>query len=96
LILYRQHGRNTLGAKKFGISLLMNRVKIEDKKRLQAEALFSGYQKQLSQKNSTMLQAYLGLRDASLFRNRYLMLKHRFFKQGLLRNLYTFLLVRVP
>lgn len=105
LILYRQHGGNTLGAQKFGISLLlrkyshkekMKRLKLRHKKRIQAFAFLERFEGIISISNTQMILDYLSMKDTSILRNRYLLLKHRFFKQGLLRNLYNLFLVRVP
>lgn len=101
---YRQHGSNTIGAKKFSLWLLIQE-KLEriqktgkwlsfekepllphDLARLsQAESFYQIFQDQLSYKQKEMLKGYLQLENSGI-KNRYLILKHRFFKSGFLRN----------
>ena len=100
-ILYRQHSKNTLGAKKFRSlkqiwARLENHSNMQQKKRMQALSLLKQYETRLSQKNLLLIQDYVSMGKSSILKNRYLMLKHRFFKHGFGRNLYNFFLTRHP
>jgi glycosyltransferase involved in cell wall biosynthesis len=96
LILYRQHKRNTLGANKFGKLKLKNLTINQSKKMNQASELLKRFSNKLTPENQKMLDDYISMKDSSFLRNRFITLKYRFFKQGLLRNLFYFLLMRHP
>ena len=91
LILYRQHGSNILGSKKFGISSLRNRNQVLQKKWTQAQEFLRCYKSKLSKNQTSMLADYLAMKDSSFLKHNYLMFKHRFFKHGFLRNIYSIL-----
>ncbi len=95
LILYRQHGKNTLGAKKFGLALIRDRSQIQEKKQLQVHEFHRRYETILSKGRSDMLVDYLSMKESSFLRNRFLMFKHKFFKHGILRNLYSIIFKEV-
>lgn len=96
-ILYRQHGKNTLGAKKFSnwknIKEGIDKVMRADKKRAhQAKLFLARFQSKLKLDQIKLLEAYQSLYNSSWFESRYLMFKHRFFKNGFLRNMAVFFL----
>jgi len=95
-LLYRQHGGNALGAQKFfSLSYFkkgMERInEPELAKQVHAETLLNRYPILLSDKQKQMLKDYKLLAHASLPRKTFLILKHRFFKIGFLRNLVNIL-----
>lgn len=96
-ISYRQHSTNTLGAKNFR-SLKqvlggLKRLKQNDgKKNCQARLFLERYQEVLQPKERELLKTFLSLPDQSWAKKRYLTLKHRFLKNGFLRNAAGFLL----
>lgn len=102
-ILYRQHGNNTLGAKKFGvISFLINGFKrlitndpyfLEKKKEhyAQAKVFLKRYEAKLTEQKQKMVQDYISLEDFSWLKKRYIVTKHKFYRSGFLRNFVTLL-----
>jgi glycosyltransferase involved in cell wall biosynthesis len=81
-MLYRQHGRNALGAQKFlsynYIKQGVSRIRTpEAGKQAQAQEMLMRYFERLSKYQKKMLKAYQKL----------LILKYRFFKIGFLRNM---------
>ena len=95
-IKYRQHGKNSLGAKKFmslrymkqGVGKLASN---EPEKLFQASELYRRYADQLTAQQREMLKAYLMLSQVSFLKKAVLIFKYRFFKMGLLRNLVSIL-----
>lgn len=100
-MLYRQHGMNDTGAKKYGLISYFNRIrclktreKIASNKRKrfrQAEALLKNFANRLDAKQKEILCDYLKIEKASFLKKRALMIKHGFYKQGFLRNAAEFL-----
>lgn len=101
---YRQHQKNTIGAKKFSLlQLFLDKIRrwrsqkkpplmAHDLARLaQAEIFYKVYQNQLESKQKKIVEACLQLK-APCWKNRYLMLKHRLFKSGFIRNFYRIVL----
>jgi hypothetical protein len=88
-LYYRQHGSNDTGAKPYGLLAYCKRKSgsaAAQGKTRQAEILLSRYAAVMPAQNRTLLQAYLSLRSAGPFKKVLLMLRHGFFKSGLLRN----------
>lgn len=96
-MLYRQHGKNTLGAKKFlsldyftqGFAKLRHP---ETAKHAHAKELLLRYSKRLNESQKQLLRAYLKLPRASFPEKVFLIFKHQFFKNGFLRNAVNILL----
>jgi glycosyltransferase involved in cell wall biosynthesis len=96
-VLYRQHTRNCLGATRHDARYVMRCIRDAlfgrgvsrrfQVARRQAHALLHRYAPRLSMNHQTQLADFLRLGDVSLLRRRRLMLKHRFFGSGQLRNL---------
>ncbi|HEV8051194.1 MAG TPA: glycosyltransferase family 2 protein [Parachlamydiaceae bacterium] len=90
-MLYRQHGKNTLGARKF-LSLSnfrygMGRInKQETAKQLHATELLKRYFYLLSSHQKQLLKAFNKLPRASFPQKAFLILRYRFFKMGFIRN----------
>jgi len=90
-MLYRQHRKNTLGAQKFSsIPWFVNALKKVFNKqpqlRNQTQELFSRYEKQLSLVQKDMLVDYIHLSNKSFLKKRRLVISHKFYKNGFLRN----------
>lgn len=100
-IYYRQHGKNTLGAKKWSWKYCLelffkyNEVKGRMlKAEQQAKAFLELYQadNNVSGENKKILDSYANLRECNYFYRRYLIFKYKYFKAGLIRNLVMFFL----
>lgn len=100
-ILYRQHGLNDTGAKKYGLIPAMQRhlnkstrekiSAVRPKRFTQAKELLERHSKLLSQNQKEMLEDFVSLEHSSFLTKRILMAKHKFFKHGFSRNLAAFL-----
>jgi len=107
-MLYRQHGSNTLGAKKFAsLNFIKEGLKrfwkndpsFQDQVKArvsQAKVLLERYQNQLSKHHICLIQDYIHLQEYSWFKKRRIVLKHGFFRSGFLRNFFTFFLKLRP
>lgn len=90
-MLYRQHGKNTLGAQKF---LSWNYIKQgfyklrrpEMAKQAQAKELLERYRDSLTEDHIEMLKDYQKMSHSYLPMKAFFIFKHRFFKIGLFRN----------
>ncbi len=97
-ILYRQHGRNQLGAKdRRPLSLLLQGMKSGGEALQKGRLTFAAQQKQgevflkrfqtlLTEEQRQVLHAFLELATASSLRRTYLMQQHQLYKHGALRN----------
>jgi len=99
-ISYRQHGKNTLGAKKWSLGhwleLFFKYGEVKGrmiKTEQQAKAFLELYQSDnMSNEDKKILDSYANLRKFNYFYRRYLIFKYKYFKAGLIRNLVMFLL----
>lgn len=99
-MLYRQHGGNDTGAKKYGFLSYYNRwsqpkereklISNRIKRFRQAEELLTRFENCSNPDQKELLKAYLECEKASFFKKRHNMIKHGFFKCGFLRNLAEF------
>lgn len=106
-ILYRQHGKNDTGAKNWknfssyttairkaasskGRDELRQRIA---KTLTQAEAFLKRYEKQLSPASRKQVADYVALKNSNAVMKRYLVLKHRFFKNTLAKNVGMFIVI---
>lgn len=90
-LLYRQHGLNDTGARRYGImSYLRNKSKnskdLKLKKTKQAELLLDRKTTNLSLEKEKIIKCYLAMQKACLPKRIFLLIKFRFFKSGFLRN----------
>lgn len=100
-VLYRQHGNNTVGAKrnskvqiiKHAVSLLLSIFRRNDKyiKALkmnidQAKAFLIKHEDNLTEDNKKMLEDFSGIEGKGFFEKRKILLKNKLFKQGIPRN----------
>lgn len=106
LVRYRQHGLNSVGAKKYGFSYFrerafemmlkrdfsMTRRSIDDS-RTQASAFLDKYSSSLNKKDKVLLQKFIRLNSMSWFGRRYFLFKNGMVKHGLMRNFALFLFV---
>lgn len=97
-ILYRQHGSNTLGAKKFKLfknlkdgfiaycsndQALQNKMKA---KQAQARVFFERFQTQLNDNEQLMFKDYLNFQNSSFLKKRIIVIKHGFYRSKCLIN----------
>lgn len=95
-ILYRQHGKNDTGAKKYG---LIDFLKLYWKKKKetapckQAKIFKECFENDLvgDAKMGKMLKVFCDLPTFSFFKQKWMIYRYRFFKHGLLRNIKLFL-----
>lgn len=93
-VLYRQHGKNDVGAKKWGINTIIQKVFNRsqtkhsiDKSIKQANAFLNQYLLVLNEREKQIIKEYASFEKYSFFKKRYLIFKHSFWKKGILRNL---------
>ncbi len=93
-ILYRQHGSNDVGAKKYGLVSFVKEVlypgKKKDPKRThkQAHRFFERYSNALDPNLKEVIDAYRSLNELGSFNRKCRLIKYGFFKAGFLRNLH--------
>jgi glycosyltransferase involved in cell wall biosynthesis len=99
-ILYRQHLYNNIGARKWGGTYIVNRIKNIDsvlgyylKTIQQAEAFINIYQKQLDKPKYEIIFNYVDLRNKSFFFKRVNLIKYGYYQLCSLRNLGLFIVV---
>jgi len=92
-ILYRQHGNNSVGAKRWGMKRVVRQAQNSGVVResmlrtmRQAQALLDRYRKQMTPEQIDMVEAYAGLPFMSKAERVRAMLKYRFFKHGTIRT----------
>ncbi|MFA6185737.1 MAG: glycosyltransferase family 2 protein [Phycisphaerae bacterium] len=96
--LYRQHDNNITGAKAWDVHYVlktlmfgMSRIKTAlQKTQLQAKAFLDIYKDNMTDEYSNLLKVYSTLDRQNFFLKRLNVIKYRFFKIGLLRNLGLF------
>ncbi len=94
---YRQHGKNALGAQRFGsLRNLKNKLKKlinrDVRKFQQASVFYHRYHDLFDPFHRSTVKAFLNLQRLSWIQKRVEIYKHGFFKQGLLRNIADFVL----
>lgn len=96
-VMYRQHSQNSIGAKKFGVLFIIKRLfsTITLKKHCeQAEAFYKLFLLYLSENQKKMLINFLEIEQTNYFKKIYMLLKYRFLKYGIIRNIGLVLLIR--
>lgn len=91
-ISYRQHGRNTVGAKEYMTLRYfidgINRLGTQSAgKRVQAKELLRRFDHQLTENQKEAIHTFVNLPQCSMVKKGYLIIKHGFFRSGLMRNL---------
>jgi glycosyltransferase involved in cell wall biosynthesis len=90
LMLYRQHGGNDTGAKKYGLGYWLDRLLKKpslDKYVVQAGAFLEIYRNELSQEQRAMLEDFSILNQKNWFQRRLVLIKYGIFKNGWIRNI---------
>lgn len=91
-ILYRQHGNNDTGATKFSIQAILSKLlhffDLDiNKYMVQAEKFLEVYRDQLDDDTIAILENFIKIKDESFLQKRKTLLKYKFLKQGLIRNM---------
>ncbi len=95
-VLYRQHEANSVGVRRWGAAYIFDKImNIRDRtplvaSRRQAAELLNRYGDSLSSRHREMLEHYSSLGEKGILAKRRTLLKYRFFKTGLVRNLGLF------
>ena len=93
-VSYRQHNINVTGAKRWGLRYIIRSFKELDQRDasvqktvFQAKSFLSLYKDKLGRRNLRTVRAYANLDKGSFFLKRYVILRNRFLKKGLARNI---------
>jgi glycosyltransferase involved in cell wall biosynthesis len=95
-ILYRQHGKNDSGARKYDYRFVFKKIfeYMRDDKVLfdkgemdQAEAFLRIYGPSMKKEFKELIHNFIMLKSGGSIRCKYLIIKNRFFKPGILRNI---------
>lgn len=99
MMLYRQHGNNDTGAKKFSLRTIIKRMlnqssreKIYQTRKMiveQAKALLTQHENLLDESQKQLVKAFIKMEQTTLFSKAYLMVLYRFYHVGFLRNFLT-------
>lgn len=99
--LYRQHGKNSVGAANWGFNYIFRKcLSFFDEKALlgaleayrrQAAILLDRYHDRLNFEQQEMIRAYVNIERQGFIEKRITLLKYGFFKTGLVRNIGLFL-----
>jgi glycosyltransferase involved in cell wall biosynthesis len=98
-MLYRQHTTNDTGAKKNSMRAFMEQSAIESTKKAtceqqtyeQAKQFLECYGTKMNPTARQVVETYINLKNQPYLKQKQLVLKHQFFKQGFLRNVKAFL-----
>lgn len=93
-MLYRQHGNNEVGAHKYNsFSFVKNKLSNIDKINksiddtiTQANAFYNEFKDKLSDNDKNLVYNYSRLRQKNIIQRKQSILKHKFYKNGLVRN----------
>lgn len=103
LILYRQHGANDTGAKKYKITYFVSRVfkfnesiKSNNKIINQGKEFYSIYGNMLTEKQKDIVYNFITLFEVGRFKRIYRIFKYKFFKYGFLRNFGFIIVMLIP
>jgi len=93
-IKYRQHNKNDIGAKKFGLSYIWE--KILDSNELdgnieQAKAFLERFYNKLDIETIKILEDFISFERLSFFKRREILIKYGLYKHGFIRNIGLFL-----
>lgn len=93
-IAYRQHTKNSVGAKKFNLEyILQNMYKNHSfsENIAQAEAFLNRYKTKLDKDTIKMLEDFIVIEEKSFWQKRKTLIKYKLLKQGFIRNVGLFL-----
>lgn len=93
-IYYRQHGKNQVGASKYSLISLIKKGLTRRKFRVQHKQIEAFYNLYKVQKE--MFESYLSLPFCNYLTVRYRIIKFRFFRSGMMRNIGLFLFSKHP
>jgi glycosyltransferase involved in cell wall biosynthesis len=103
LIEYRQHGANVTGAKKWGLPYVVSRARhlyaengtrqTIDRNILQAGAFLARYETRLSPTQKRVVENFAAIRRHGVVARRYSLVRNRFWKAGVVRNVGLFLAI---
>lgn len=93
-ILYRQHGQNDTGARRFNLEYVLGKArdverirKVNRASQRQARAFLERFEQQLAPRQRQLVATYAGLSQYNFWLRRYYVLRNGYFKTGLARNL---------
>lgn len=89
-ILYRQHGLNDTGAKKFGYRHIVERFRSRpklDKYFIQAKAFFDVHGEQLNALQQMMFKDLVKWEKGGFWKRRWLIIRYGLWKKGIIRNI---------
>lgn len=94
LVAYRQHGANTLGAQRLGLSLIVARLRFFERSRqrlrakvLQAGCLLKRYRDSMTEEDLHLLEGFSKLYERHPLARRWDVVRFGFWDSGLIRNL---------
>lgn len=93
-ILYRQHDNNTVGAKKRDLTFFVNKIFNPISLKgyfLQIYKFKTLYYSSFDEHSKYIVDIFLSLQKKSYVKSRYLMFKHKIYKQGIMINIALFL-----
>ena len=97
-ILYRQHGKNDIGAKKWDAQYIIRHINnishIKDRinmKQCQAKDFLERYDGLLKENQIEVLRLFTSLKQMSFLKRKYYFFKYKFFDMGYVRNIGLFL-----
>lgn len=101
LVLYRQHGKNDVGAKAWNLSYIVKKaITFYDRQALlkgfrdtvkQAECFLDRYKNELSEQYKGIIETYINLLNENFFKRRINIIRYGFLRTGLIRNIGFFL-----
>jgi glycosyltransferase involved in cell wall biosynthesis len=99
-ILYRQHEKNKVGAKKWGTKYIMRKLinlnsirEYFDATRMQAKIFLTCYGSTLNNEKLNLIKTYSDLNQGNFFAKRLKLLQYGFYEIGSLKNLGLFLVI---
>ena len=89
-ILYRQHSSNTIGSQGFSRAYFQDKLFKKDilsQNIMQAKKFLKLYKANLDEETIQMLKDFSNIESKSFWKKRKILVQHKFFKQGLMRNI---------
>lgn len=101
LVAYRQHGRNTLGARAYGWKFILEKMITGcghtdiSQLRHQAAALYGRYKGRLDPGQAEIIKGFVKLQERNWLARRFFMLRHGIVRPGVVRNIGLLFCVRL-
>lgn len=99
-ILYRQHDNNVIGGNQSFMQYVKNRLSTIEKQKtalsltqVQAQNFYQIYKSQLSLKNKDIIYQFSSLQKRNWLYRRFIVIKYRFLKTGIIRNIGILILI---